>query len=84
MRMEAKQKQDDDDEEESEDESSQSVDGIAGADRQVPKPEKGISKERREACDKLMAAHKDDSLKILDYFSSHPATEERVNIFRNN
>lgn len=86
MRMEErKQKKEQEGEEsEEESESSQSVDGIAGVDIPVPPPEKGISKERREACDKLMAEYKDDDVKILDYFSSHPATKERVEIFRNN
>lgn len=46
-------------------------------------PEKGISVERKILCDRLIAEHKDDSVKILDYFSSHPETEERVNMFRN-
>ncbi|ACE84876.1 M48 family metallopeptidase [Cellvibrio japonicus] len=60
------------------------VDGVSGADQRVdqPVPEQGISPERREMCDKLMAEHKKDSLKILDYFSSHPETEERVKLFR--
>jgi Zn-dependent protease with chaperone function len=45
--------------------------------------EKGISAERRARCDKLMLEHKDESLKILDYFSSHPETDERTATFRN-
>lgn len=41
----------------------------------------GVSQGRKLMCDKLMAEHQDDSAKILDYFSTHPATEERVKIF---
>jgi len=45
--------------------------------------EKGISPERRARCDKLMLEHRGESLKILDYFSSHPETDERTATFRN-
>ncbi len=61
------------------------VDGVTGAAEKMapPSDEKGISQERREYCDALMAEHKNDTTKILDYFSSHPETEERVKLFRN-
>lgn len=84
IRMEEKKEEALDEEAEEKPESDQSIDGVAGADTPVPPPEKGISPERRQLCDKLIAENKDDSVKILDYFSSHPATEERVQIFRNN
>jgi len=45
--------------------------------------EKGISLERKARCDKLMQADKNSSLKLLDYFSSHPETDERTATFRN-
>lgn len=45
--------------------------------------EKGISVERKARCDKLMQEHKNSSLKLLDYFSSHPETAERTATFRN-
>jgi Zn-dependent protease with chaperone function len=44
--------------------------------------EKGISLERKARCDKLLQADKNTSLKVLDYFSSHPETDERTAIFR--
>ncbi len=45
--------------------------------------EKGISVERKAHCDKLMKDYKNSSLKLLDYFSSHPETDERTATFRN-
>lgn len=45
--------------------------------------EKGISIERKARCDKLMHDHQNSSLKLLDYFSSHPETDERTATFRN-
>lgn len=45
--------------------------------------EKGISLERKARCDKLMQDYKNSSLKLLDYFSSHPETDERTATFRN-
>ena len=44
--------------------------------------EKGISVERKVHCDKLIRDNKSSSLKVLDYFSSHPETDERTAIFR--
>ena len=44
--------------------------------------EKGISLERKARCDKLMQDYKNSSLKLLDYFSSHPETDERTATFR--
>ena len=45
--------------------------------------EKGVSLERKARCDKLMRDYKNSSLKVLDYFSSHPETDERTATFRN-
>ena len=45
--------------------------------------EKGISVEHKARCDKLMKDYKNSSLKVLDYFSSHPETDERTATFRN-
>lgn len=83
IRMEEDKQEESDEDTEAEPE-SEPIDGVAGADIPVPPPEKGISAERRQLCDKLMAEYKGEGVKILDYFSSHPATEERVKIFRNN
>lgn len=47
-----------------------------------PESSRGISTERRARCDSLMSAHQDKKMKVLDYFSSHPETDERTAMFR--
>jgi Zn-dependent protease with chaperone function len=44
--------------------------------------EKGISVERKVRCDRLIRNEKSSSSKVLDYFSSHPETDERTATFR--
>lgn len=61
---------------------AQNIDATLGAGKKTADAEKGISAERRALCDKLIAENKNNKLKVIDYFSSHPATEERVKIFR--
>lgn len=37
---------------------------------------------RKVQCDKLIEEHKSDKSAVMDYFSTHPATEERLQKFR--
>ena len=51
------------------------------------KTEKPILKEeqlaaRKMQCDKLIEEHKSDKSAVMDYFSTHPATEERLQKFK--
>lgn len=59
--------------------SSAAADSVAAAQGES---DDQIDQSRKALCDKLIAEDKDNSHKIMDFFASHPATEERLREFR--
>lgn len=91
MQGNSKEKNKDDAEGDAEEENNksdkQSKDSLAGKKEIVSEAEDPLlaqerSAERKLQCDKLIGENKSDKTEVMDYFSTHPATAERLQKFR--